>query len=50
MLCICAGSIAIVADADNINNGIIGNARRSTAALGKQFIDLKVDDGVIQIK
>jgi creatinine amidohydrolase/Fe(II)-dependent formamide hydrolase-like protein len=33
-----------------INNGIIGDARRSTAALGRQFIDLKVDDGVKQIQ
>jgi len=33
-----------------INNGITGDARRSTAELGKRFIDLKVDDGVAQIK
>ena len=33
-----------------INNGITGDARRSTAELGKRFIDLKVDNGVAQIK
>jgi len=33
-----------------INNGITGDARRSTVELGKRFIDLKVDNGVAQIK
>jgi creatinine amidohydrolase len=33
-----------------INNGIVGDARRSTSDLGKRFIDLKVDNGVAQIK
>jgi creatinine amidohydrolase/Fe(II)-dependent formamide hydrolase-like protein len=33
-----------------INNGISGDARRSSYALGKRFIDLKVADGVAQIQ
>jgi creatinine amidohydrolase len=33
-----------------INNGISGDARRSSYELGKRFIDLKVDDGVAQIQ
>lgn len=33
-----------------INNGITGDARRSTAALGKQFFDMKVDYAVIEIR
>jgi len=33
-----------------INNGITGDARRSTAALGKRFFDLKVDYAVKQIR
>jgi creatinine amidohydrolase len=33
-----------------INNGISGDARRSSYKLGKRFIDLKVDDGVAQIQ
>ena len=33
-----------------INNGISGDARRSSYALGKRFIDLKVEDGVAQIQ
>jgi creatinine amidohydrolase/Fe(II)-dependent formamide hydrolase-like protein len=33
-----------------INNGIVGDARRATPELGKRLIDLKVDDGVAQIK
>jgi creatinine amidohydrolase len=36
--------------APRINNGITGDARRSTPDLGKRFIDLKVDNGVAQIK
>jgi creatinine amidohydrolase len=32
-----------------INNGITGDARKSTADLGKKFIDMKVDYGVRQI-
>jgi creatinine amidohydrolase/Fe(II)-dependent formamide hydrolase-like protein len=38
------------ADAKRINNGISGDARRSSYALGKRFIDLKVADGVAQIQ
>jgi creatinine amidohydrolase len=37
-------------DAKRINNGISGDARRSSYALGKRFIDLKVADGVAQIQ
>lgn len=33
-----------------INNGISGDARRSSYELGKRFIDLKIDDGVAQIQ
>ena len=33
-----------------INNGISGDARRSSYELGKRFLDLKIDDGVAQIK
>jgi creatinine amidohydrolase len=33
-----------------INNGISGDARRSSYELGKRFIELKVDDGVAQIQ
>jgi creatinine amidohydrolase len=36
--------------APRINNGISGDARRSSAALGKRFIDYKVNDGVAQIQ
>ncbi len=32
------------------NNGISGDARRSSYELGKRFIDLKIDDGVAQIQ
>jgi creatinine amidohydrolase/Fe(II)-dependent formamide hydrolase-like protein len=37
-------------NAKRINNGIGGDARRSSFALGKRFIDLKVADGVAQIQ
>src|SRR5579862_5904977 len=37
-------------NAPRINNGITGDARRSTAELGKRFIDMKVDYGVRQIR
>jgi len=37
-------------NAKRINNGISGDARRSSYALGKRFIDLKVVDGVTQIQ
>ena len=37
-------------NAKRINNGISGDARRSSAALGKRFIDLKIKDGVAQIQ
>lgn len=37
-------------DAKRINNGISGDARRSSYALGKRFIDMKVADGVAQIQ
>ena len=37
-------------NAQRINNGISGDARRSSYALGKRFIDLKVADGVAQIQ
>ena len=33
-----------------INNGITGDARRSSVELGKRFIDLKVNNGVAQIQ
>lgn len=33
-----------------IDNGISGDARRSSYELGKRFIDLKVNDGVAQIQ
>lgn len=33
-----------------INNGISGDARRSSYELGKRFIDLKINDGVAQIQ
>jgi creatinine amidohydrolase/Fe(II)-dependent formamide hydrolase-like protein len=36
-------------DPNRINNGITGDARRSTAELGKKFIDMKVDYAVRQI-
>jgi len=32
-----------------INNGITGDARRSSAALGKRYFDMKVDYAVLQI-
>ncbi len=38
------------ANAKRINNGISGDARRSTAELGKRFIDLKVDYAVKEIQ
>jgi creatinine amidohydrolase/Fe(II)-dependent formamide hydrolase-like protein len=37
-------------NAKRINNGISGDARRSSYELGKRFIDLKVADGVAQIQ
>jgi creatinine amidohydrolase len=37
-------------NAKRINNGIIGDARRSTAALGKRLFDMKVDYAVTQIR
>lgn len=37
-------------NARRINNGITGDARRSTAELGKRFFDMKVDYAVVQIK
>ncbi len=37
-------------NAKRVNNGITGDARRSTAELGKRFFDLKVDYGVAQIR
>jgi creatinine amidohydrolase/Fe(II)-dependent formamide hydrolase-like protein len=33
-----------------INNGITGDARRSSAALGKRFFDMKVDYAVGEIR
>jgi creatinine amidohydrolase len=36
-------------DPNRINNGITGDARRSTAELGKKFIDMKVDYATRQI-
>jgi len=36
--------------APRINNGITGDARRSTAELGKRFIDMKVDYSVREIQ
>jgi len=37
-------------NAKRINNGISGDARRSSYELGKSFVDLKIDDGVAQIQ
>jgi creatinine amidohydrolase/Fe(II)-dependent formamide hydrolase-like protein len=37
-------------NAKRINNGIIGDARRSTAELGKRQFDMKVDYAVKQIR
>ena len=37
-------------NATRVNNGITGDARRSTAALGKRVFDIKVDYGVAQIR
>lgn len=37
-------------NAKRIGNGISGDARRSSYALGKRFIDIKVTDGVAQIQ
>jgi creatinine amidohydrolase len=37
-------------NAKRINNGISGDARRSSYTLGKRFIDLKVADGMAQIQ
>jgi creatinine amidohydrolase len=37
-------------NAKRIQNGIIGDARRSTAALGKRLFDMKVDYAVKQIR
>src|SRR5215813_11458920 len=37
-------------DSTRVNNGISGDARRSTAALGKKLIDMKVDYAVKQIQ
>jgi creatinine amidohydrolase/Fe(II)-dependent formamide hydrolase-like protein len=34
----------------HVNNGIIGDARRSTAELGKRLFDMKVDYAVKQIR
>jgi len=36
-------------NAKRVDNGITGDARRSTADLGKKFIDMKVDYAVRQI-
>ena len=38
------------ANAKRINNGIVGDARRSSYALGKRFLEIKVNDGVTQIQ
>jgi creatinine amidohydrolase len=37
-------------NAKRVNNGISGDARRSSYALGKRFIDLKIEYGVEQIQ
>jgi creatinine amidohydrolase/Fe(II)-dependent formamide hydrolase-like protein len=37
-------------NAQRVNNGITGDARRSTAELGKKVFDMKVDYAVRQIK
>ncbi|HUI54121.1 MAG TPA: creatininase family protein [Bryobacteraceae bacterium] len=37
-------------NAKRVNNGITGDARRSTAELGKKLFDMKVDYGVKQIQ
>jgi len=37
-------------NAKRVNNGIRGDARRSSYELGKRFIDLKIADGVAQIQ
>jgi creatinine amidohydrolase/Fe(II)-dependent formamide hydrolase-like protein len=36
-------------NAKRVNNGITGDARRSTAALGKRVFEMKVDYAVNQI-
>jgi creatinine amidohydrolase/Fe(II)-dependent formamide hydrolase-like protein len=37
-------------NAKRVNNGIQGDARPSTAELGKKIFDMKVDEGVDQIR
>lgn len=37
-------------NAKRINNGISGDARRSSYELGKRFLNLKINDGVAQIQ
>jgi creatinine amidohydrolase len=37
-------------NAKRVNNGISGDARRSSYELGKRFLDLKIEDGVVQIQ
>lgn len=45
-----AGGRRAAGDSTRVNNGIQGDARRSTAELGKKLIDLKVDYAVKQIQ
>lgn len=42
--------LAARASAPRVNTGITGNARPSTAELGKIFFDMKVDYAVRQIQ
>jgi hypothetical protein len=46
------GKSGVPADpnAKRVNNGIIGDARRSSYDLGKRFVDLKIEYGVEQIQ
>jgi len=37
-------------NATRVNNGITGDARRSTVELGKRIFDMKVEYGVAQIR
>ena len=41
---------ALGTPAQSMNNGITGDARKSTAALGKMAFDIKIDDAVKQIQ
>jgi len=38
------------ANPDGVNNGIFGDARRSSAELGKRALEMKIEYGVRQIR